>query len=299
STIDRNKNLIPGEVLEQIIKGSQEFFDKMKNFEINIYYLGGETADVGDVVRTIAVNGTMTARWPKNRIISNEKIRDGNVIVGLASFGQTTYEDSYNSGIGSNGLTSARHDLLNKFYADSYKESYDNSMSGDVVYIGKCRLSDSLSIARPDDHIGRGEGQREVNIGKLLLSPTTTYAPLIKNLLANNFEKIFGLIHCSGGGQTKCLKFIPENVRVIKDNLFEPPLIFKLIQETSGCDDREMYQVFNMGCRMEIYTDEDFASVIIREANRFGIKAQVIGRVETSDKKGLVIKNENEAMTFY
>jgi len=233
STIDRNKNLIPGEVLEQIINGTQQFFDKMKTFGINIHYLGGETADVGDVVRTIAVNGTMTARWQKNKIISNENlptgqagIKAGNVIVGLASYGQSTYESEYNSGIGSNGLTSARHDMLSKFYADNFKESYDNSLSDDVVYIGKYKLSDNYKLQTTNLPAGQAGYKQELNIGQLLLSPTKTYAPLIKNLLENNFDKIHGLIHCSGGGQTKCLKYIPGNVRVIKDNLFEPPLIF-------------------------------------------------------------------------
>jgi len=276
STVDRNKNLIPGEVLEQIINGTQEFFDLMKTYGINIHYLGGETADVDDVVRTVAVNGTMTARWLKSKIISNEKIAPGNVIVGLASFGQATYESTYNSGIGSNGLTSARHDILNKYYAENYKESYDNSLSDDVVYIGKNRIADIKDI----------------------LSPTRTYAPLIKRLLSNNFNKIYGMIHCSGGGQTKCLKYIPEKVKVIKDNLFEAPTIFKEIQEASGADDREMYQVFNMGCRMEIYTDENFAETIIKEASSFNIEAQIIGRVEVSDKKTLVIKNAKGELIF-
>jgi phosphoribosylformylglycinamidine cyclo-ligase len=185
STIDRNKNLIPGEVLEQIISGTQEFFDTMKSFGINIHYLGGETADVGDVVRTAAVNGTMTARWPKNKIISNENIKAGNVIVGLASYGQSTYENKYNSGIGSNGLTSARHDILNKFYAESFKESFDNSLPDDVVYLGKNKLSDSFTTA---------ENGQQLIIGELLLSPTRTYAPLIKQLLENDFDKVHGLI---------------------------------------------------------------------------------------------------------
>ena len=276
STIDRNKNLITGNVLEQIINGTQEFFGLMKSYNINVHYLGGETADVGDVVRTIAVNGTMTARWPKSKIISNENIKPGNVIVGLASFGKATYENTYNSGIGSNGLTSARHDILDKYYAENYKESYDNSLAEDVVYIGKNRIADIKEI----------------------LSPTRTYAPLIKNLLENNFDKIYGLIHCSGGGQTKCLKYIPENVKVIKDQLFETPEIFRKIQEASKADDREMYQVFNMGCRMEIYTDEDFAQAIISQAASFNIDAQIIGRVEASDKKGLVIKTENGELIF-
>lgn len=276
STIDRNKNLITGEVLEQIISGTQEFFDLMKTFGINIHYLGGETADVGDVVRTIAVNGTMTARWPKSKIISNEKIKPGNVIVGLASSGQATYENKYNSGIGSNGLTSARHDILGKYYAENYKESYDNNLPDEVVYIGKYKISDASG----------------------LLSPTRTFAPLIKNLLENNFDDIYGLIHCSGGGQTKCLKYIPENVRVIKDNLFTPPDIFNKIKVASKADHREMYQVFNMGCRMEIYTHEDFAGAIIKQARAFDIDAQIIGRVEASDKKELVIEIDGEKLVF-
>ncbi len=276
STIDRNKNLIPGEVLEQIINGTQEFFDMMKTYGVNIHYLGGETADVGDVVRTIAVNGTMTARWPKSRIVSNENIKPGNVVVGLASFGKSVYEKESNSGIGSNGLTSARHDILEKHYAENFKESFDNSLPEEVVYIGKHRIS----------------------MAPGLLSPTRTFAPLLKNLLENNFEKIYGLIHCSGGGQTKCLKYIPENVRVIKDNLFAPPEIFKQIQEASKADNREMYQVFNMGCRMEIYTDNDFASTIIAEAKKLNIEAQIIGRVEASSEKELVIEIEGEKLVF-
>ena len=276
STIDRNKNLIPGAVLEQIIQGSQEFFDTMKSHGININFLGGETADVGDVVRTIAVNGTMTARWSKSKVISNEKIKPGNVIVGLASYGQATYENEYNSGIGSNGLTSARHDILSKYYAENFKESYDNSLDEEVVYIGKHKISDIKGI----------------------LSPTKTFAPLMKKILESNFDEVDGLIHCSGGGQTKCLKYIPENVRVIKDNLFPVPDIFIKIQEASKADDREMYQVFNMGCRMEIYTNAQFAETIITEAKQFNIDAQVIGRVEASDKKALLIKTGNGELEF-
>ncbi|MEP6582943.1 MAG: AIR synthase related protein [Ginsengibacter sp.] len=276
STIDRNKNLIPAEVLRQVIDGTQEFFELMKSFGINIHYLGGETADVGDVVRTIAVNGTMTARWPKSKIISNEKIEAGNVIVGLASFGKAIYEKEFNSGIGSNGLTSARHDLLDKHYAKNYKESYDNSLNDEVVYIGNYRVADIKGI----------------------LSPTRTYAPLLKKLFQTNFDKISGLIHCSGGGQTKCLKYIPENVRVVKDNLFEPPQIFSEIKKASNSDSREMYQVFNMGCRMEIYTDQDFAKAIIEEASSFKIDAQIIGRVEASEKKELIIKIKGGELVF-
>lgn len=286
STIDRNKNLIPGEVLEQVINGTQELFDRLKNFGVHIHYLGGETADVGDVVRTVAVNGTMTCRWPKNRIISNDKIKSGDVIVGLASFGQSTYETAYNSGIGSNGLTSARHDVLSKFYAEHFKESYDNRLADDVIYIGKSKLTDP------------GSGIRDLSIGQLILSPTRTYAPVLKQLLEDHFEKIHGLIHCSGGGQTKCLKYLPGNYRVIKDNLFEPPEIFNIIQQNSGSNNKEMYEVFNMGCRLEIYCDAADAPVMIGAANRFGIDAQVIGRVEESGVKELLIRLKNEDIRY-
>ena len=284
STIDRNKNLIPTEVLAEIIHGSEEFFGQMKQFGINIHYLGGETADVGDIVRTIAVNGTMAARCAKDKLITNEKIKAGNVIVGLASFGKSTYETVVNSGIGSNGLTSARHDILSKFYSEYFKESYDNSLSEDVVYIGRQKFTDSANLIN----------QQAV----LLLSPTRTYAPVLKCLLEENFDKIYGLIHCSGGGQTKCLKYLPENVRVIKDNLFDPPSVFNLIQESSGSDAREMYQVFNMGCRMEIYTDEDFADEVIKLSASFSIDSQVIGRVEESDRKELIIKSQQFDLYF-
>ena len=278
STIDRNKNLIPAEVLEAIITGSQEFFDKMKGLGINITYMGGETADVGDVVRTIAVNGTMTARWPKSKLVTNEKIKAGDVIVGLAGYGQSSYETEYNSGIASNGLTSARHDLLHKTYGARFHESYDTSLDEHVVYIGPNKITDEIK-----------DGQRPTSIGQLLISPTRTFAPVMKELFENHFDSIHGLIHCSGGGQTKCLKYVPENVRIVKDNLFEPPLIFKLIQEASKADDREMYQVFNMGTRLEIYTNAKDADAVINVAKNFGVDAQVIGRVEESGKKELVI----------
>ncbi|NOT52038.1 MAG: phosphoribosylformylglycinamidine cyclo-ligase [Chitinophagaceae bacterium] len=278
STIDRNKNIIPAEVLEAIITGSQEFFEKMKNFGVNITYMGGETADVGDVVRTIAVNGTMTARWPKSKLITNEKIKAGDVIVGLAGSGQSNYEEEYNSGIASNGLTSARHDMLHKTYGARFNESYDTSLDETVVYIGPHRMTDEVTI-----------DNMQLTIGKLLLSPTRTFAPVMKELLEKHFDSIHGLIHCSGGGQTKCLKYVPENVRIIKDNLFAPPVIFRLIQQASGSDDREMYQVFNMGTRLEIYTNEKDADAIIDVAKSFGIAAQVIGRVEAGDRKELVI----------
>jgi len=279
STIDRNKNVIPAEVLEAVINGTQEFFDNMKSFGINITFMGGETADVGDVVRTMAVNGTMTARWPKSKLITNQNIKAGNVIVGLAGFGQANYEASYNSGLASNGLTSARHDVLHKTYGARFPESYDTSLDESVVYIGPHKITDEIK-----------DGERVTTIGQLLLSPTRTFAPVVKELLKNHFDAINGLIHCSGGGQTKCLKYVPENVRIVKDNLFEPPIIFKLIQEASKSDDREMYQVFNMGTRLEIYTNEKDAAAIISVAKGFGVDAQIIGRVEEREKKELVIK---------
>lgn len=286
STIDRNKNLITGEVLQQIIGGSQQLFDTLKATGVNIHYLGGETADVGDVVRTAAVNGTMTCRWPKNKIISNEKIKAGDVIVGLASFGQATYETAYNSGIGSNGLTSARHDVLHKFYAENFKESFNTGLSDDVVYIGKHRLTEPAM------------NNEQLTIGKLLLSPTRTFAPVMKPLLENHFDKIHGLIHCSGGGQTKCMKYLPGNFKIVKDNLFEAPEIFKIIKENSGSSNKEMYEVFNMGCRLEIYCDAANAQIMMDAAKKFNIDAQVIGRVEASEKKELVIKLKDEEIKY-
>ncbi len=291
SSIDRNKNLIPGDVLQTIIEGSQDFFDRLQKLDIDITFSGGETADVGDVVRTIAVNGTMTARWPKNKLITNEKITAGNVIVGLASYGRSTYEQEYNSGIGSNGLTSVRHDVLSKKYGDQYPESFDNSLPDEVVYIGSHHLLDEIKIgSRGNNFIP--------NIGKLILSPTRTFAPVIKQLLEQNFNDINGLIHCSGGGQTKCMKYMPEKVKVVKDNLFSPPEIFQIIKQSSGSDNKEMYQVFNMGCRFEIYTNKDAADNIIKIARSFNIDAQVIGRVEASDKKELFIITKDEEIVY-
>ena len=285
SSIDRNKNLIPGEVLQAIIEGTQEFFDKMNDHGIDIAFLGGETADVGDVVRTIAVNGTMAARWPKNKLVTNEKIQPGNVIVGLAGFGKSVYENAYNSGIGSNGLTSARHDVISKYYK-KYPETFDDALDYEVIYIGSYRLTDKLSIPF------RGENF-DTDVGQLVMSPTRTFAPVLKTMLEEDFENIHGLIHCSGGGQTKCLKYVPENVNIVKDNLFQAPEIFNIIQRSSGSDYREMFQVFNMGCRMEIYTNEKNADHIISIANEFGIDARVIGRVEEgSNKLSIVYGNE-------
>jgi phosphoribosylformylglycinamidine cyclo-ligase len=286
STIDRNKHLIPGEVLQQVINGSQQLFDTLKEFGVNIHYLGGETADVGDVVRTIAVNGTMTCRWPKNKLITNDKIQPGDVIVGLASYGQATYETAYNSGLGSNGLTSARHDVLGKYYAEHFKESYDNNLAEEVVYIGKHKLTDPC------------EQLPGISIGQLLLSPTRTFAPVLVQLLKTHFEKIHGLIHCSGGGQTKCLKYLPGNMRVVKDNLFAPPPIFNIIALNSGSAAREMYEVFNMGCRMEIYCHAADAAIMIETAEQFGIGAQIIGRVEESYTKELLLKVNGEELRY-
>lgn len=287
STIDRNKKRIPGEVLEQVINGSQELFDNLRRYGIHIQYLGGETADVGDVVRTIAVNGTMTCRWPKQKLITNEKIRAGDVIVGLASYGQCAYETEYNSGLGSNGLTSARHDVLNKYYAEKYPETFEPALNSDVVYIGEHKMTDRLNVAG-----------KEITIGKLLLSPTRTYAPVLKVLLEEHPGAIHGLIHCSGGGQTKCLKYVPGNVRIIKDDLFLPPVIFDVIQKAGNAPASEMYQVFNMGCRLEVYTSEKNAGTIIETAGQFGVDARVIGRVEASEQQELIIRTREGELRF-
>lgn len=276
STIDRNKKRISGEVLEAVINGTQAFFDQLKTFGVNIHYLGGETADVGDVVRTIAVNGTMTARWPKNKLVTNERIKPGNVIVGFASAGQASYETAYNSGLGSNGLTSARHDVLQKIYAQQYPETFETDLPDNVVYIGSRKMTDTLAV----------EG-KDLSIGALLLSPTRTYAPLLRLLLEKHFDAIDGIIHCSGGGQTKCMKYLPQPLKIIKDNLFPAPPIFRLIQQNSGADDREMYQVFNMGHRLEIFTDETTAAAMIAAAQSFNIDARIVGRVEAAEKKEL------------
>ncbi|RZK12561.1 MAG: phosphoribosylformylglycinamidine cyclo-ligase [Flavobacterium sp.] len=283
SSIDRNKNRIPGEVLKVLIEGTQEFFDTMQSHDVDIAFLGGETADVGDVVKTIAVNGTMAARWKKEKLVTNERIQPGNVIVGLESFGQAVYEEEYNSGIGSNGLTSARHDVLSKYYAKNFPESFDESIDDEVVYIGLNRLTDEISI-------GNNNTPLQTTVGKLILSPTRTYAPVVKQLLENYFDAVNGLIHCSGGGQTKCMKYMADGVRVVKDNLFAAPPIFELIRKSSGADNREMYQVFNMGCRLEVYTNEKSADNIISTAKEFGIDAKIIGRVEQAVKNELLIK---------
>lgn len=279
STIDRNKLLITGEILQAVINGTQEFFDQLRGFGVNIHYLGGETADVGDVVRTIAVNGTMTARWPKNKLVTNDKIAPGNVIVGFGSSGKASYETEYNSGLGSNGLTSARHDVLHKYYAEKYPETFEPKLNNEVVYIGNSKMSDEMEVPGG-----------KMTVGKLLLSPTRTYAPLLKVLLDEHFDAINGLIHCSGGGQTKCMKYLPRPLAVIKDNLFDVPPIFQLIQKNSGADYREMYQVFNMGHRLEVFTNETAAQKMIDAAKAFNIEAKVIGRVEDALESSLVLK---------
>lgn len=286
STIDRNKLLIPGAVLEQIINGTQEFFNQLAEYGVRIHYLGGETADVGDVVRTIAVNGTMSARWPKSKLVTNEKISEGNVIVGFASFGQANYETEYNSGLGSNGLTSARHDVLGKQYKE-YPETFEPKLNDAVVYLGKNAMTDTIEV----------DG-KPTNVGKLLLSPTRTYAPLMKQLLDKYFDQITGLIHCSGGGQTKCMKYLPKPLRIVKDNLFAPAPIFQLIQENSGADDREMYQVFNMGHRLEVFTDAATAPLLIAEGVKLGIDARIVGRVEAAEKKELILKTAKGELVY-
>jgi phosphoribosylformylglycinamidine cyclo-ligase len=313
STIDRNKRNVPGEILSMIINGSQEFFDELRTYGVGIQYLGGETADVGDVVRTIAVNGTMTARWPKDKLITNDKIQAGDVIVGFSSSGQATYETDYNSGIGSNGLTSARHDTLHKTYGARFHESYDTGLDDSVVYIGPHRLTDPVEIPAPAATSAPGIPSASpaaakapaaqstgwsTDIGHLLLSPTRTYAPLLRQLLTEQFDAIHGLIHCSGGGQTKCMKYLPGNFRIVKDNLFTPPPIFQLIQQASGSDNREMYQVFNMGHRLEVFADPKAADDLIRAGQAFNIEAKIVGRVEAADKKSLLLKAGAEEIIY-
>ncbi len=284
STIGRNKQLIPAEVISEIINGSEEFIEEMKKQGINMFSTGGETADVGDLVRTIIVDSTVFGRLKKNEVITNENIQEGDVIVGLASFGQSNYEKYYNGGMGSNGLTSARHDVLHKEYINKYPESFDRSIPEELVYSGKMKLTDESEI----------EG---VNVGKLLLSPTRTYAPVIKRVLEKFRSQIHGMIHCSGGGQTKVLNFI-DDLHIIKDNMFPVPPLFKLIQQQSGTGWSEMYKVFNMGHRMEIYIPENIAADIINISESFNISARVVGYCQRSDKKSLTIKTEMGIFTY-
>lgn len=284
STIGRNKHLVPGEVISEIINGSQAYFDTLREYGIDIKFLGGETADVGDVVRTIIVDGTMACRMKRDRLVTTEKMQPGDVIVSLASYGQATYETQYNSGMGSNGLTSARHELLNKTYAKKYPESVDPNLPEDVVYNGKYSLTDPTETS--------------LDVGKMILSPTRTYAPVVLQVLNNHFDKIHGIIHCSGGGQSKCLHYLPKPLRVVKDNLLPVPPFFTMIQESAGTDWREMYQVFNMGQRLEIFTDKDTAEGIIDIANNFNIEAVVSGYVEESATKEVVIQSPYGTFTY-
>lgn len=283
STIGRNKNLIPGEVIAAIINGTEEFLLKMRDLGVNMYLTGGETADVGDLVRTIIVDSTVTARVKRSEIIENN-IQAGDVIVGLSSFGKANYEDEYNGGMGSNGLTSARHDVFTKYLAEKYPESFDLKVPDELVYSGQMKLTDPTEV----------DG---VDAGKIVLAPTRTYAPVIKQILKNYRNSIHGIIHCSGGAQTKVLHFI-NNLHVIKDNLFPIPPLFKLIQQQSGTDWKEMYKVFNMGHRMELYVPENIAKDLISISESFGVEAQIIGRCEKSEKKKLTIETSKGAFNY-
>ncbi len=288
STIGRNKNLISGEVIAAIINGTEEILAELRNLDISIYSTGGETADVGDLVRTIIVDSTVTCRMKREDVISNDKIKAGNVIVGLASYGQATYESEYNGGMGSNGLTSARHDVFDKSIAQNYPESFDPSVPFDLVFSGSKKLTDLVQISDTEN----------ITAGKLVLSPTRTYAPVIKQILEKYRKQIDGIVHCSGGAQTKVLHFINEGVHVIKDNLFPTPPLFKLIQEQSGTDWKEMYKVFNMGHRMELYVPAAIAEDIIAISKSFNIDAQIIGRVEESAQKRVTITTEKGEFVY-
>ena len=284
STIGRNKLLIPGEVLAAIINGTEELLEELRGYGIEIYSTGGETADVGDLVRTIIVDSTVVCRMPRSKVISNDGIRPGDVIVGLASFGQATYEKEYNGGMGSNGLTSARHDVFHHSLAEEFPETYDSSLPKDLVYSGSKRLTDAVDGSPLD-------------AGKLVLSATRTYAPIIKAILDAHHNDIHGMVHCSGGAQTKVLHFI-DNLHVIKDKLFETPTLFKMIQAESKTPWQEMYKVFNMGHRMEVYVSEQLAPEIIQIAAQFGVAAQVVGRVEASVNKKVTISSERGEFTY-
>ena len=278
STIGRNKLLIPGEVISAIINGTDELLSELRELGVNAYATGGETADVGDLVRTIIVDSTVTCRMKRSDVISNHRIQDGDVIVGMASFGQATYAKEYNGGMGSNGLTSARHDVFSKYLAEKYPESYDAAVPEELIYSGGLRLTDEI----------KGLG---LDAGKLVLSPTRTYTPVIKKLLDYMRPEIHGMVHCSGGAQTKVIHFV-EGVKVTKNNLFPVPPLFKMIQEQSGTDWQEMYKVFNMGHRMEVYVTPDRAQEVIDITRSFGIDAQIIGFVEKADRNSLVIESE-------
>jgi len=285
STIGRNKNLIPGEVIAAIINGTEELLEELRNQGIGIYATGGETADVGDLVRTLIVDSTVTCRMKKDKVVDNANIQVGDVIVGLSSFGQATYEKEYNGGMGSNGLTSARHDVFKKTIADKYPQTYDTNLPKDLVYSGSYGLTDAV------------EGVN-VDAGKLVLSPTRTYAPIIKKILDKHIGNIHGMVHCSGGAQTKILHFV-DNLKIVKDNLFNIPPLFKIIQEESGTDWKEMYKVFNMGHRMELYVPEEIAQDIIAISKSFKVDAQIVGKVEAEGEKQLTIKSEHGEFIYH
>lgn len=284
STIGRNKNLVPGEVIAALINGTEEVLEMLRSHGMNIISTGGETADLGDLVRTIVVDSTVTARMKRSEVISNGNIQPGDVIVGLSSFGQASYEDEYNGGMGSNGLTSARHDVFSKIYAEKYPESFDSAVPEELVYSGSYKLTDTIDDA-------------PVNIGKLVLSPTRTYAPIITAVLKELRPQIHGMVHCSGGAQTKVLHFV-KDVHVVKDNLFDTPPLFRIIQEESGTSWKEMYKVFNMGHRMEIYLPEIHAETVIQIAKSFNVDAQVVGYVEAAEQKSLTIKSKHGEFTY-
>ncbi len=285
STIGRNKHLIPGEVISALINGTQSYFDKLSDFGIEVRLMGGETADVGDVVRTVIVDGTMACRMRRDKLVTTDNMKPGDVIVSLASYGQATYEDEYNSGMGSNGLTSARHEMLHKKYATLYPESVDPKLPKEVVYNGKYSLTDATETG--------------LDVGKMILSPTRTYAPVVLNILKAHFENIHGIIHCSGGGQSKCLHYLPAPLRVVKNNLLPVPPLFKMIQEAAGTSWKEMYQVFNMGQRLELFTDKDTAAEIVKISKSFNIDAQISGYVEAAEKKEVVIESANGTFNYF
>ena len=282
STIGRNKHLIPGEVISEIIEGNSDVIKMLNNHGINIVSAGGETADVGDITKTILVDSTVIAREKRNKIVNCE-IKEGNIIVGLSSYGMASYESEYNSGIGSNGLTSARHDILSKVYAEKYPETYSSETNKDFIYCGNHLLTDDCETHK--------------NIGKLLLSPTRTYAPIILKILENHFKNISGIIHCTGGGQTKVLHFT-KNKKIIKNNLFEVPEVFKIIQKDTNISTKEMFEVFNMGHRMEIYCDQSVAQEVISISKEFKIDAKIIGHVEKSNQNTLVLESEDETIEY-
>ncbi len=284
STIGRNKNLIPGEVISALINGTQSYFDRLQQYGIDVHLMGGETADVGDVVRTVIVDGTMSCRMRRDQLVTTEKMEAGDVIVSLASYGQATYEDTYNSGMGSNGLTSARHEMLRKEYKTKYPESVDPNLPDEIVYNGHYGLTDAT--------------ETPLNVGQMILSPTRTYAPVILQILKKHFDAIHGIVHCSGGGQSKVLHYVPKPLRIVKNNLLPIPPLFRMIQEAAGTSWQEMYQVFNMGQRLEIYTDKDTAESIIAISKSFNIDAQISGYVTTSEQKEVIIESEKGTFEY-